>query len=270
MADEHGRIVDKEDDDDDTQRPALYPTFKTVADRRQAALAKYRDVEARFAGTGAAILARLSEASLLLDAEDAKGALAAYDDVKASALAQADAQVRGRALEGIGFSDELLARTDAAGKDKHLDDALAAYKLLEAFDSRGFKELGKFHEARVFQEKGDKAQAIKLLTEVHSAVTDPSAENVDHPFSYLETVAEDRLRELDPSALPPKAKTPRGGRPGGGGAGGGTPDMDDPRIQELIRQIQQGQPPPGGGGPAGAPPTLPGMPPPPPPGAPVK
>ena len=41
--------------------------FKTYEDRREAALKKYREVEARFPKTGAAILARLAEGSLLLD-----------------------------------------------------------------------------------------------------------------------------------------------------------------------------------------------------------
>ena len=253
IADEHGHVSDKEDDDDDTKKPAgLYPTFKTVADRRAAALAKYRDVESKYAGTGAAILARLSEAGLLLDQSDAKGAIAAYEDVKASPLAMADAQVRGRAIEGIGFAHEMLAQSDVAAKDKHLDDALAAFKQLELIDLKGFKELGKYHEARVLQAKGDNAKAIELLKDVHTAVSEPGE---THPFPYLEFVAEDRLRQLDPTALPPKA--PKGkARPGGppGGGGEDTPDMNDPRIQELIRQLQQQQ---GGGAPPALPPGPP-------------
>ena len=254
IADEHGHISDKEEDEDDTSKPAgLYPTFKTVADRRAAALAKYKDVESKYAGTGAAILARLSEAGLLLDQNDAKGAIAAYEDVKASPLAMADAQVRGRAIEGIGFAHEMLAQSDAPAKDKHLDDALAAFKQLELIDLKGFKELGQYPEARVMQAKGDSAKAIELLKEVHTAVSSPGE---THPFPYLEFVAEDRLRQLDPTALPPKApKTKPGGPPGGGGD---MPDMNDPRIQDLIRQLQQQQQQGGGGG----------APPPPPPGPP--
>jgi hypothetical protein len=239
IADEHGHVSDKEDDDDETKKPAgLYPTFKTAQERRDAALAKYRDVESRFAGTGAAILARLSEGGLLLDQGDAKGAIAAYDDVKGTALAAADAQVRGRAIEGTGFANELLAKSDAPAKDKHLDDALAAFKQLELLDAKGFKELGKYHEARVLQAKGDTAKAIELLKDVHTAVSEPGE---SHPFPYLETVAEDRLRQLDPSALPPKAPKGKPGMGGLGGAGGagGQPDMNDPRIQEIIRQLQQ-------------------------------
>ena len=248
FADEHGHVSDKGDDDDDDVKPhQLYPTFKTVDARRDAAIGKYKEVQSKFAGTGAAILARLAEAGLLLDKGDAKGAIAAYDEVKASPLAQADAEVRGRALEGIGFADELLAQSDVAGKDAHLDAALAVFKQLEQVEMKGFKELGQYHQARVLQAKGDKAKAIELLKEVEKRVAEPGSE---HPFSYLEYVVDDRLRALDPSALPPKPKGTRGmGGPGGPPAGGpgGDVDMSDPQIQDLIRQLQQQQGQGGGG-----------------------
>jgi hypothetical protein len=224
FADEHGRVSDKEDDEDDTRPKPLYPTFKTAAARREAALAKYHEVESKYAGMGAAYLARLAEGGLLLDGGDAKGAIAAYEDVKGSPLAQADAEVRGRAIEGIGFADELLAQTDASAKDAHLDAAVSAFKQLEQVDMKGFKELGMYHQARVLQAKGDRAKAIELLKGVTKAVSEGS----EHPFAYLQPVAEDRLRELDPTALPPKAPKGMGGL-----------DMSDPKIQELIRQLQQ-------------------------------
>ena len=254
IGDEHGRVSEDEDDDDDTKQPPLYPKFKTTDARREAALAKYRDVESKYAGTGAAILARLAEASLLLDKNDPKGALAAYDDVITSALAQADVQVRGRAVEGRGFAHELLAQSDASAKDKHLDDALSAFKELEQIDVKGFKELGMYHEARVLQAKGDKQKAIELLKSVHEKVSAPSSEpGESSPFAYLQFVVEDRLRELDPTALPPKPKHGLGGLGGLGGPGGGEIDPEMLRqLQEQLRQQGGGMPPPG------APPPPPG------------
>jgi hypothetical protein len=257
LADQHGHVSDKDEDDDDTKAKPLYPTFKSAGERRDAALAKYRSVEAKYAGTGAAMLARLAEGSLLLDAGDAKGAAAAYDDVKSSPLGQADAEVRGRALEGIGFADELLAGSDAAGKDKHLDDALDAFEKLEHVDVDGFKELGMFHQARVLQAKGDapdKAKAIELLKDVQKRVSEPGE---SHPFSYLQFVAEDRLRALDPTALPPKAAKAGpgpggpGGRGGPSGAPGGGLDMNDPQVQKILEQLKRK------GGTGGAPPVVP-------------
>ncbi|MGO9834971.1 MAG: hypothetical protein ACLP1X_12215 [Polyangiaceae bacterium] len=234
FADQHGHINEKADDEDDDDNRArqLYPTFKSAADLREAALAKYRAVESKYPGTGAAILARLAEGALLLDSGDSKGALAAYDDVKASPLATADSEVRGRAIEGCGFADELLAQTDAAGAEKHRDEALAAYRELQTVDMTGMKELGMYHEARVLSAKGDKPKAIELLKDVHKLVSEPGE---SHLFSYLEFVVEDRLRELDPTALPPK--TPKGA---GGGAGPNAGvDSTNPQIQELMRQMNE-------------------------------
>ncbi len=275
LSDQHGQVSDKDPDDDDDNKPRqLYPTFKSTAERRDAALAKYRAVESKYPGTGAAMLAQLAEGSLLLDAGDSKGAAEAYEAVKNSPLGQADGEVRGRALEGIGFADELLAQSDAGNKDKHLSDALDEFEKLEHVDVDGFKELGLYHQARVQQAKGDKAKAIELLKDVQKRVSDPGQ---THPFSYLEFVVEDRLRELDPTALPPKAPKSMGGpggpgRAGGGGAGPGGLDMSDPQVQKIIEQLKRGKGagglpgmPPGGpggphGAPAGAPP--PGAPPP--------
>jgi hypothetical protein len=246
FANERGSIAtsskDKDDDDDDEAKPApLYPTFKSAADRSQAALAQYRKVESKFPGTGAAMLARLSEGGILLDQGNAKDALQAYEEVRKSPLAMADAQVRGRALEGTGFAHELQAAAEPQDKDKHLDEALVAYRDLSQVDLKGFKELGKYHEARALQAKGDKTKAVELLKDVHKAVTEPGE---THPFAYLQAVVEDRLRDLDPNALPPKAPP---GLPGMGGPGGG-PDMSDPRIREMVKQYREQMKHGGGGG----------------------
>jgi len=237
FADDHGHLTtkDKDDEDDPNARPQLYPAFKTATERRQAALTKYRSVESKYPGTGAAIVARLGEGSLLLDAGDAQNAKAAYTDVKGSPLALADVQVRGRSLEGIGFADELLAQTDEANKDKHFADALGAFQDLAAIDADGFKELGTYHQARVFIARGDKAKATEILKDLTKRVSGAAERR---PSSYLQFVVEDRLRELDPMAVPPKpVRTPK--MSGAGGAGANI-DMSDPKIQELLRQIQQG------------------------------
>ncbi len=237
FADEHGHIADKEDEEEDDSarsQQVLYPTFKSVTERRAAAIAKYREVSSKYAGTGAATLARLAEGALLLDEGDSKAAISAYDDVKGSPLAQADAEVRGRALEGRGFACELLAESDSANQEKHLDDALAEFKALEAIDVDGFKELGMYHEARVLQAKGDKGKAIEILKDTYKRTTDPGSGG---RFTYLEFVIEDRLRDLDPNALPPKAPK----HPAGGLGGPGSPDMSSPQMQELLRRLQQQQ-----------------------------
>jgi hypothetical protein len=223
------------DEEEDRQ---LY--FKTFDDRRAAALKQYKEVQAKFPGTGAAILSRLAEGSLLLDKRDADGALAAFNDVKGSPLAAADNEVKGRALEGIGFAHELKAQAVPAEKDKSLDAALAAFKDLEnSVDVRGFKELAMYHQARVLMNKGDKDKAKEILLSVKERISkpeEPSVAGIPVPpaFPYLKEVAMDRLHEIDPASAP---KT----HPG---AGGGGMNLTPEQIKKMMEQMQKK----GGGG----------------------
>ena len=228
VADERGRIGDPDEGDDPDRPKDLMPVFKTPEDRREAALGKYRGVISKFAGTGAATLARLAEGSLLLDKRDPDGAAGAFLDVKASPLAQADSEVRGRALEGLGFAYELKASLDAPQKDKHLDDALKEFRELESTDVSGFKELGMYHQGRVYQAKGDKEKAIEELKSLHERLTAPGT---NHAMRYLEEVADDRLRALDPAALPPKQT--------GQLAGPGGNKLSEAQIRALFEQYQK-------------------------------
>lgn len=221
-----GDLPKQDDDDDDDDE--LH--FKTIEARRDAAIAKYREVETKYAGTGAAILARLAEGSLLLDKRDADGAIAAYEEVRVSALGKADKEVRGRALEGIGFAHEQKAFDAPAEAPKHLDAALEAYRELDGLDLPLFKELSAYHQARVFEAKGDKAKAKELLVGIKERLDKPDDTQVSFGpsgprYPYLKEVAMDRLRALDPSAAP-KVQ----------GAVGGGAQLTPAQIQKLIEQ----------------------------------
>lgn len=229
---QQGRIGDPEKEKEQEADDRFHdprPVFKTVEDRREAALEKYRAVAQQYPGTGAAILARLSEASLLLDKRDADGALAAFEQVKGSPLAAADAEVRGRALEGLGFAHELKAQD---GDKARLEAAAKAFRELENTDVKGFKELGMYHQGRVFEAQGDRDKAKEILKSAYERVTKPGE---NHPFPYLETVIEDRLRALDPNALPPKPASMFGTAPGGGKS------MNEAQIRQLIEQMRKQQ-----------------------------
>ncbi len=243
VSDELGRIGDPaKEEDEDTRPKDARPVFKTDAERRDSALAKYRDVETKYKGTGAAYLARLEEGSLLLDKPDLDGAIAAFQDAIKSPLAAADSEVKGRALEGMGLAYEAKSRATPAEKDKWLDEAATQFRTLENTDVKGFKELGMYHQARVAEAKGDKDKAITILKALHERLEVPGE---SHPFVYLETVADDRLRALDPTAIKPKPKGPMGAGGGGGPAG----NMNQEQIDKLIQQLkaQGGMPAPGGG-----------------------
>jgi hypothetical protein len=253
VLDEAGRIGDP-DKAEDEDRKDPRPVFKTEADRREAALTKYREVQTKYKGTGAAFLARLEEGSLLLDKGDLDGAQAAFNDASSSPLASADAEVKGRAIEGLGFVAERRAAAKPEEKDKWLDEAATQFRALENTDVKGFKELGMYHQARVAEAKGDKDKAVQLLKSLHERLNAPGE---SHPFPYLETVADDRLRNLSPDALPPKPRggpmgmPGRGGPPGMGGMGGpgGQPQMSDEQMQRIIEQLKKQAEQQGGGAP---------------------
>jgi hypothetical protein len=233
VADERGRIGDPDKADDDGPKDTS-PIFKTPQDRADAALSKFRDVTAKFPGTGASYLARLSEGSLLLDKHDIPGAQAAFNDVKNSPLAKVDQEVSGRALELLGFTYEYSAEN---GTPAAYDDALKVYRELENTDVLGFQELGMYHQARIYQKKGDTDKAKELLKSVYERVNKPGE---NHPFPFLENLAEDRLRALDPTALPPKAVNRMGGPAGN--------QMSEAQMKKLIEQMQRQQAAQGGGG----------------------
>jgi hypothetical protein len=222
VLDERGRISETHTGgaDDDTRDPT--PTFKSYDERRAAALGAYRDVANKYKGTGAAILGRLGEAGVLLDKKDWDGALAAYRDVKGSPLAAADIDVRGRAIEGIGFALEGKGDTDGA---------MHAFRELENTDARGFKELGMYHQARLLFAKGDKDKAKELLKGAREKL---HASGETHPFTFLETAVDDLLRRIDPSLV--------ADRPMGGAGGKQLTPEDIERLKAQIqRQMQQAQ-----------------------------
>lgn len=209
------RIGEPPKDEDEATGEKYY---KTIDARRDAALEKYREVQAKFAGTGAAILARLAEGSLLLDKREADAALTAFQDVKNSPLAAADVEVKGRALEGIGFAYELKAQAAPNEKDKHLDAALEAFKELEnaADGAKGLKEMAMYHQARVLQNKGDKEKAKELLVSLKERLNKTEEAlspglPLPTPFPYLKEVAMDRLHSIDPEGHPKSQMLPGGG-----------------------------------------------------------
>jgi hypothetical protein len=222
-------------EDEDAPKETYYKTFD---DRRAAALKQYRDVEGKFAGTGAAILARLAEGSLLLDKRESDNALAAFNDVKNSPLAAADSEVKARSLEGIGFAHELKAAANAADKDKSLDAALAAYKELENTEVKGFKEMAMYHQARVLQAKGEKDKAKELLTSLKERLNkgdDAVAPGLPPPpsFPYLKEVAMDRLGQIDPASAPPKRSHH------GAGGGAGAQQFSPEQIKKMMEEMQK-------------------------------
>ena len=216
---EHGKVIAEDKRSDEEKEADPSKVYKTADERTDAALAAYRKAQAEHAGTAAALLAKLGEAGVLLDKRDWPGAIEAYNAVLASKLATADADVRGRAIEGVGLAKE--------GKGD-LAEATASFKELQAIDERGFKELGMYHEARMLLAKGDKDKAKDLLKQIHDKLVVPTPDG--KPYRYLETVVDDALRRRDPNALPTKAPVL------GGDAKGSAMSADQmAKIQKMLQ-----------------------------------
>jgi hypothetical protein len=223
---ERGRIGTPESQSRPEESEDPTPVFKSMDEKQKAAIAGYRAVIQGYGGSGAAHLARLGEAGVMLDKRDWDGALGAYRALKSTALATADVSVRSRCIEGIGLALE--------GK-KDIDGALSALRELENTDIRGYKELGQYQQARILASRGDTAKddvrrATDLLKaareKLRTATTQtPYGERPLYP--YLQGQIDDLLRELDPSAVPVAPSR-----------GAMTPEQLQ-RIQEQLRRSMQ-------------------------------
>jgi hypothetical protein len=198
---------------------AILPTFKSEEQRETIALAQYRKVEKEHPSTGAAILARLGEAGMLLDKGAWDESLAAYREVKASPLGNADADVRGRAMEGIGFA--LEGKGDKEG-------AMKAFHELDSVAEKGFPVLALYHQARLSWAKGDKETAAAMLKDAREKLkADPEEKNL----VYLKNVIDELQRQVDPASVPKE-------QPHLPTAGGGPEGMSMEQLQKLQEQIK--------------------------------
>jgi hypothetical protein len=210
---------DKRPDEDKELDPT--PLFKTIEERNDKVLATYKEVSEKHAGSGAAILAKLGEAGVLLDKRDFDKAIEAFEAVLKTPLAAADLDVKGRSIEGIGLAKE--GKGDA-------DGAMASFKQLEGVDARGFKELAQYHQARMLLAKNneaDRAKAKDLLKTAYDKIKAPSKDA--KPFPYLEKSLEQALKLIDPTLVPDKdtLNSVRGGQ------------MSPEEIQARLRKMQE-------------------------------
>ena len=173
------------------------PAYPTNADRLKAAEAQYRAIAQASSPSTAASFAKLGLASVLYDQGKFADAKAAYQSVKDSKLAAQDANVRGRALEGIGISEESLGNKDAAQK---------AFGELANIDGFGFGALGSFHKARLAFAAGEADKAKDLLKDAQKqldAATNKSEKKTLGNPGYLEMSVRELLRRIDPNAVTP-------------------------------------------------------------------
>lgn len=224
---------DEADAEDDAR------TYATIADRNDAALVAYRRVSSEYPGSSAAAWARLGEGRILLaqgENEDARTAYQAAFDASSE-----EPVVAWQALEGIGASYEA---------EQDWEHATSTYERLAALNDHAYENVANYHLARMRAARGETSEALSAFRELVDALRDANEEGGEPAFPYVLAQADERLRELDPSAT---GAGPRLG--GGGGEGEGAPsgleDLSPEQLQELIRRLQAQSA--GGGGDAPAP-----------------
>jgi hypothetical protein len=220
---DRGRVLEK-DAPAPKAEEEIYPVYRDPNERITTALAAYRATTEKFSGSGTAILARLGEAGVLLDKRSYDDALKAYTDVRGSALGQADLDVKGRAIEGVGFALE--------GKADH-EGALKAFHELESV--AGFKELALYHQARLSAAKGDKAKALEFVRSARESLAAATPE-AKAQRAFVSEAIDELHRSLDPASAPPKM-------PLGGLGGPGGPQISPEDLMRLQEQLK------GAGGP---------------------
>ncbi len=216
---DRGQVMPEDKRSDDEKEVSPLKVFKTADERADTALAGYKKVLVDHAGTGAAILAHLGEAGDYLDKRDWDHAIEGFSAVAASTLASADADVKARALEGLGFAKE--------GKGD-VDGAIATFKDLEAVT--GAKELGLYHEGRIYLAKGDKEKAKELLKQVHDKLEQPTGEGQPR---YLQGMTDELLHRIDPTMQLGKAPVI------GGAKGGAQTPEEIARFRRMFEDAMK-------------------------------
>ncbi len=239
-ADDEGDDEGDGEDDSAADDEQDAPTFESVADRNEAALVAYRRVSSEYPSAAAAAWARLGEGRILLaqgENEDARTAYQAAFDAS-----NEEPVVAWQALEGLGASYE--AESD-------WEHATAAYERLASLHDHAYENVANYHLARMRVARGETSEALSAFRELVDALQDANEEGGEPEFPYVLAQADERLRELDPSAA--GAGPHLGGGGGGTGADGasGLEDLSPEQLQELIRRLQAQSA--GGGGDAPAP-----------------
>jgi tetratricopeptide (TPR) repeat protein len=191
------------------------PVFADVNAKNTTVFAAYEKAVAAKPGSGSSLLAKLGLAGAKLDQGEADAALALFGELLGSELANADVDVRARALEGKGYA--LEKKGDLAG-------AMETFKQLETCDP-SFENLGRYHQARVHLAKSETDKAKEIFLALEKKLEVPTLEGPVAP--HLKSLVDENLRAVDPSR--PRPRRALGGPKGA------------PSMEELERLIEEAQ-----------------------------
>lgn len=217
------------------------PAFADEAARMKAAVEEYKKAATSGSATISA-LASLGLAGVLFDQGKYAEAKAEYEKVKNSPLATKDLDARGRALEGIGLSEEAA---------EHGDQALTAFRELGNLDAPNYAALGEYHQARLLVKKDQRDQAKPLLVKAMGRLSDSkdSKDTAAKPRAggaLLDRQIKELLGTIDPSAVPKEAPgmtMDQLNRLKAQLKIGGDGQLDPKQLEQVMEQLKK-QPPP--------------------------
>ena len=215
---EQGTIGDPKDqgkpDSNGVISPA--PIFESEAARQAAALAAYQKAAEARPGTPQEGFARLGEGGVQLELGKVDEALAVFDRVAASSVAQAQPEIRAGALEGRGLA--LESKGDLAGARKAFEDLGAL---------PGFENQALYQQARVAQAQGDLPAAKAALTKLFKALGPPKAASVGglpDRADFLRERATQLAGVVDP--MEKDVQVPK-------------PPLGNDAVQQMLKQLEE-------------------------------
>ncbi len=169
--------------------------------------------------------AGLGRAGALYDLGQNAEARKAYEAVAGDTQSGLHPQLKGRALEGIGFTFEA---------EQKYEDAKKAFEKLGAVETDEFKHLRKFHIARIEYLLGNRDKAQEMLTELDAKLSEGAGPQ--GPTDYVGAAVRDLLKTVDPKKAQEEQQA-----------------LSAAQMQEFLKQFEAMQKQGGG-------PEIPGMP----------
>jgi len=219
-------------------RTGIDDTRPSVVDQKARLEAAVKAYRAAAGADTLGTLARTGLAGALFDQGKFQEALTEYRAVRQSTLAEKDPDLRCRAIEGIGMSEEGLG---------HIDLAQKAFVELGKSDVPGFGPLGLYHQARLHHQKGETDKAKELVKSALEKLE--KARGSDAEPTFTEQVARDLLISIDPSAATAPQQGPRltpeqirALTEKAGGESSQSGGLDANKLNELLRQVTGKEP----------------------------
>lgn len=201
------------------------PEFESEQVRAQKAAEKWNSLKSAKAGA-LKLSSMLGRAGALYDQGKFVEARAAYESIVADGQSKLLPQIKGRALEGVGFTLE---------SEKKYEEAKRAFEKLSSVESKEFSNLQKFHVARIEFLLGNRDKSKELLSALDTKLSEGAGPQ--GPTDYLGAAVRDLLKTVDPTKAQEEQQA-----------------LSAEQMQEFLKQFEAMQK---NNGAPGAPPGMP-------------